>query len=164
MRRIVLFIGLVLATLGIAIPLSAHSEVRLRAPDARQTVGGEVDHIDILYWTPIRSASIDLIGPNGAVDVGETAVSDTNLVASVEFDPLTEPGDYVVQHTELSADGDTTDALYAFSYDPQSATVLASLVDREGGGPNWLILGGALGIALVAVGVFWPGRGKDQSE
>lgn len=164
MRRAFLFIAVVLATVSVAIPLSAHSEVRLRAPDARQTVGGEVDHIDILYWTPIRTASISLVGPIGAVDVGETTVSDTNLVASVEFDPLTEPGDYVVQHTELSADGDTTDALYAFSYDPESATVLESLVDREGGGPNWLILGGALGIVLVAVGVFWPGRGKGEPE
>lgn len=165
MRRPILFVVIVASTVALAVPLGAHAEIRSSAPEARQVVGGEVDHVDILYWVPgVRSAAIEVISPSGPIEVGETTISVSNTVASVEFAPLTEPGDYLVRHKELSVDGDETEGLFAFSFDPESSNVVGSLAERGGDGPNWLILGGALGLILVAVGVFWPGRRKGQQQ
>lgn len=150
-------------TLGVAVlvavgPAAAHSEVFERAPASGQVVGGVVDHIDISFWVPVASGDIGLLDPDGVpVDVGATTLSASGRIASVEFVPLEMQGTYVVTHTELSEDGDTQTDAFAFTYDPESAEELGSLISRDTG-PNWLVLGGIAGLILVLAGIFWPGR------
>ncbi len=125
---------------------NAHSEVRQRAPEVGQVLGGSVSHVDILFWVPVSEGETLLFGPDDApLPVGETELSPSGLVTSVEFEPLTMPGTYVVEHTELAADGDTQTSRFQFVFDPDAEGRLASLIERSSG-PNWVLLGG---IALI---------------
>ena len=155
-------LGLVLlvAIVGFVVvgsPLAAHSEVRTRAPEAGQVVR-EVDHIDILFFTPIASGEISLEGPDGTpIDVGPTTLSNSGLITSVAFDRVTEPGAYRVTHSELAADGDSQEAQFGFIVDPDSEGTVATLFDRDDG-PNWPLLGLIGGVLLVLVALFAPRR------
>ena len=162
-RRLI-FLALVIVPLCsfLVRPLGAHSEVFERAPASGQAVGGTVDHVDISFWVPVATADITLQGPDGeAIPVGPSTLSANKRVASVDFSPLTEPGNYIVTHTELSDDGDTQTAQFGFIYDPDSGEELQSLIARESG-PNWLLLGGVAGVVLVLAGLFWPGRSSKK--
>jgi methionine-rich copper-binding protein CopC len=157
-RPLVLFgLILLLAAVFAASPAQAHSELRERAP-AADSVVGEVTHIDLLFWTPIAGAEIQLFGPDQVqIETGETTVSGTGLISSIEFDPLTEPGRYAVTHTETSIDTDVQTAAFTFEFDPTSEAVVASLLERPTG-PNWVILAGVAGVVLVLAGLFAPRR------
>lgn len=151
---------LVAAALAVALagPALAHAEVRERAPAAGQTLGGRVDHIDISFDGPVVTAEILLLGPDGEqIDVGETMIRRDGLITSVEFPPLSVPGNYTVSHVELAADGDEQRAAFGFVYDPDSEERLASLVARDDG-PNWVVLGAIGAAVLLAVGLFAPRR------
>lgn len=127
-----------------------HAEVRFRAPEDNQVLGGTVDHVDIQYWTPVERATITLTGPDGAeVAVSETIVSGRGFRASIEFGALTKNGVYNVDHVELSEDQDEQVGQFQFTYDPASSERIGSLVDRDSG-PNWLLL---VGIAVIVGGV-----------
>lgn len=153
----VILLASVLAVV-VAAPAFAHAEVRERAPAAGQTLGGEIDHIDISFDGPIVAAEIALLGPDGEqIDVGETMIRRDGLITTVEFDALTAPGNYTVSHFELAADGDEQRAAFGFVYDPESEERLASLLVRDDG-PNWLILGVIGAAVLVGVGLFAPRR------
>lgn len=159
MKRVGIAIVLVAIGIGAGIPAAfGHAEVRERAPAAGQTLGGRVDHIDLSFFAPIETASISLAGPDGRpVEVGDTVIRRNGLVASVEFEALTEPGDYTVTHEELAADGDEQRAAYGFVYDPDAEDRLASLIERDTG-PNWLVLGVIGGVVLVGLLLFAPWR------
>ncbi len=136
----------------------AHSEVRQRAPEAGQVVGGTVTHVDISFWVPVAEGTTSLTGPDGdPIPVGETTLSPNGLVTSVEFDALVEPGSYVVEHTELANDGDIQTQQFGFVYQPDAEGRVASLIERSTG-PNWPLL---LGIVLIVgglAGFFAPWR------
>ena len=159
-----IFLALVMVPLCsfLAGPLGAHSEVFERAPASGQAVGGTVDHVDISFWVPVATADIKLQGPDGeAIAVGPSTLSANKRIASVEFSPLTEAGNYIVTHTELSDDEDTQTAQYGFTYDPDGGEELQSLITRENG-PNWVLLGGVSGVILLLAGLFWPGRSSKK--
>jgi len=141
-----------------AAPAFAHAEIRERAPAAGQTVGGTVDHIDVAFLAPIESARISLVGPDGQqIDVGETEIRRNGLIISVEFEAISEPGNYTVSHFELAADGDEQRAAYGFVFDPDAEARVASLIDRDDG-PNWGLLGAVGGVVLIGVLLFAPWR------
>lgn len=142
--------------LGIS-PVIAHSEIRQQSPAVGQTVGGDVSHIDFLYWTPIRDGSVQIEGPDGPVSGIEIAISPNNLVLSADFPALSTAGAYTVTRTELSVDGDEVTSKFGFIYDPNSPLEVLSLVARDSG-PNWGILGGLLVFVGLAGFLLWPGR------
>jgi methionine-rich copper-binding protein CopC len=151
-------LGLLIVAMMWASPLAAHSELRERAPAADSTVGGEVTHVDLLFWTPIDGAEIQLFGPNqDVIEVSETSVSDSRIISSVEFPALTVAGRYAVTHTETSTDGDIQTAAFAFTFDPDSEVLVPSLLERSSG-PNWVILAAIAGVVLVAAGLLAPRR------
>lgn len=138
----------------------AHSEVFERAPTSGQVLGGTVDHVDISFWTPVSSAEILLTGPDDLpIPVGETMLLSEGRVITADFEPLVEPGGYVVTHSELSDDGDVQTAQFAFTFDPDSDVRITPLVVRDDG-PNWVVLGGLAGVILILAGFFWPGRSR----
>ena len=148
-------VGLLLTQAATA---TAHSEVRARAPEIDQIVGGVVDHVDIAFWTPIERSTILLLDSDGAqVETGVTTRNAAATVSSIEFDPLETPGTYTVVHSEISADGDEQSATYAFTYDPEAGGRVESLIDRDSG-PNWVLLGVIAAVALALVVVLIPRR------
>lgn len=164
-RRPAVLFGFLLLLFAVfaASPAQAHSELRERAP-AADSVVGEVTHIDLLFWTPIAGAEIQLFGPDQAeINVGETSVSDTGLISTVEFPALTEPGVYAVTHTETSVDSDVQTAAFTFTLDPDSEVAVASLLERPTG-PNWVILAAIAGVVLVLAGLFAPRRSSDAED
>lgn len=162
-RRLFFTIVVVALGLGLAEQVAAHSEVFERAPESGQVVGGTVDHIDISFWVPVESGEITLTDPNGEpVDVGATELTANGRITTVDFSALTEQGSYVVTHTELSEDGDTQTAQFAFIYDPSSDARVVPLLERDTG-PNWVLLGGLGGVILILAGLFWPGRSSNAS-
>lgn len=163
--RIRLFFTVVLVALGLTAvdQVAAHSEVFERAPASGQVVGGTVDHVDISFWVPVTSGEILLTDPSGEpVSVGPTELAANGRIVSTEFAPLTEPGAYVVTHTELAEDGDSQTAQFAFTFDPSSDGRIVALLERQTG-PNWLLLGGLAGVILILAGLFWPGRSKKSN-
>ncbi len=153
---------MLLASIFATSPAAAHSELRERAPAADSVVGGEVTHIDLLFWTPIEGAEIQLFGPDQVqLSVGSTSVSDTGLISSVEFPALTAPGVYAVTHTETSIDEDVQTAAFTFTYDPASEAEVASLLERSAG-PNWTVLAAIAGVVLVLAGLFAPRRSRSE--
>lgn len=144
---IAVLIGVLLAATGTAL---GHSEVQFRAPEADQVLGGEIDHVDIQYWTPVESAVIRVTDPDGRVlTTDETVVSSRGFVVSVGFDPITIPGTYQVDHVEESLDGDQQIGEFQFVFDPDSDVRIESLVASDSG-PNWLLLAG---IGVIVVGI-----------
>ncbi len=163
--RVRLFFTIVVVALGfvLADQVAAHSEVFERAPASGQVVGGAVDHIDISFWVPVASGEITLTDSSGEpVEVGATELSANGRVLSVGFSALTEQGGYVVTHTELSEDGDSQTAQFAFVYDPSSDARVVPLLERDTG-PNWVLLGGLAGVILILAGLFWPGRSSKKN-
>lgn len=140
---------------------AAHSEVFERAPATGQVVGGTVDRVDISFWTPIESGQITLVGPDGAIATEEAVLASSGRVITADFDPLTTPGPYVVTHSELSLDGDSQTAQFAFIFDPESDDRVVPLLVGDAG-PNWVLLGGISGVILVLAGLFWPGRSSKK--
>lgn len=164
-RRPAAILGLLLllAAVFATSPAQAHSELRERAP-AADSVVGEVTHIDLLFWTPIAGAEIQLFGPDQTeIEVGETSVSDSGLISTVEFPALTQPGVYAVTHTETSVDTDVQTAAFTFTLDPDSEVVVASLLERPTG-PNWVILAAVAGVVLVLAGLFAPRRSSGAED
>lgn len=152
-RLALLIVGLLIA---LASPLGAHSEVFERAPVAGEPIGGTVDQIDISFWAAVLSSNIELTGPNGeAIEVDTTELSGEGRIASTTFPALTEPGRYVVNHGELSFDGDLQQAEWFFVYDPTSEASFVSIVAPPEG-PNWILIAAIAGVVLILAGVLWP--------
>ena len=153
-RLAALVIGFLLIA---AAPLGAHSEVFERAPAAGVPVGGTVDQIDISFWTTILSSNIRLTGPDGLeIETAGTSVVSEQRIATTTFPALTEPGRYVVNHGELSFDGDLQEAEWFFVYDPDAEARFVPLVPA--GGPNWILIAAISGVVLIAAGILWPKR------
>lgn len=148
-------------------PLGAHTEVFETAPVSGLPVGGVVDQVNISFWGEVLTSNISLVGPDGqAVDVANTRLTSQNRIASTTFPELTEPGRYVVTHTELSTDGDIQTAEWFFVLDPTSENRILPVVagNPGGGGPNWILLLGATGAILIAAGVLWPKKSSVAAE
>jgi len=155
-----LVLAIAAATGAVVSPLAAHTEVWQRSPEMGLAYGGQIDELQISFFAAVDSGEITIVDPTGApVAVGPTSLAQGNRITLVEFPELTEPGAYVVTHTELAADGDTQTASYQFFFDPGSTNEVESLIVGDDG-PNWPLLGIIAAAVLLLAGLFWPGRSK----
>ena len=139
-------------------PLAAHTEIWQRSPAAGRAYGGTIDEVQISFTATIASAEIGVLGPDGQpLDVTPATLAPGERIAVATFPALTEPGAYIVAHTELAEDGDTQTDSFQFFYDPESEEEVVPLIIGDEG-PNWILLGIISGIVLILAGVFWPGR------
>jgi len=160
-----LFFAVVLVVLSwtFADQVAAHTEVFERSPASGRVVGGTIDHIDISFWAAVSASEIRLTDPLGEpVDVEATELLANGRIATTNFAPLTEPGEYVVIHSELASDADSQTARFSFTYDPSSDARAVALFERDTG-PNWVLLGGLGGVILILAGLFWPGRSSKSN-
>jgi methionine-rich copper-binding protein CopC len=127
---------LVLVVSGLALPASAHTQVRAASPAPGETVTGTVDRVVIEFLDPVMpTPQIEVIGPDGEpVDgLGETEQT-ADDVAEVTFDPLFEVGRYQVTYEYASLDGFPQEGSHEFTFE-------------EGG------TGGTAGVRLAIAGV-----------
>jgi methionine-rich copper-binding protein CopC len=158
--RIRLFLVIVLASLGAGFvaPLAAHTEVFQRSPESGVAYGGTIDEVQISFFATIASSEIRIVGPDGEpLNVEPTTLARGERIAVAEFPALTEPGAYLVVHTELAGDGDSQTDSFQFFFDPTSENETTSLIVGDDG-PNWVLLGIIAGVVLILAGLFWPGR------
>ena len=159
-RRLLAILVVLAAGTVITSPLGAHTDVFEYAPIPGEPIGGTVDSINISYWANVLSSTILLTGPDGErIEVSSTQLSSGDRIASTTFPELTEPGRYIVDHGELSLDGDFQTAQWFFFFEPESDNRFVPLVSG-GSGPNWILLLGISGVVLIVAGILWPKRAK----
>ena len=79
---------------------------------------------------------------------------------------MTEPGRYVVTHTELSTDGDIQTEEWFFVLDPTSENRIVPIgtATLGDGGPNWILLLGGAGVVMILAGLLWPKKSSTSVE
>lgn len=136
-------VGGLLVIAAWAAPAASHSELIDSAPEPGQTVGGVIDRIDLEYELGVSNVVVTVTGPNGVVDSEVEQTSDTEVIVRLA-EPIADPGQWIVDHELLAADGDITSRAFAFEYDPGAPGL------GEGGSSSLAaiaLLGGAVLIA-----------------
>ncbi len=155
MRRLLIVLGIGVATMYAVTPILAHGPVGSE-PGPGATVGGEIDEIVIVFPEIMTEDGmfIELSDPDGGeVAITEpAALDDDRQVARVGVVRLDEPGEYRVDYRVSGIDGVTTPGAYVFSYEPSADPPVPVPVPEPvltASGPNW----GAFALGLVAAGV-----------
>lgn len=147
-RLTLLAVVLVAAALG-GPGAGAHTEVQRATPGPAEAVDGTVDVVVLDFLDPVQpTPELTVSGPDGwpVPGLGEPRLIADDIV-KVDFDPLTEAGDYQVDYAFTSLDGDRQTDAYRFRFEPDSGwglelrPALAALVA--------LVLVGLVGWALL---------------
>lgn len=161
MRRLAAVVALkaVAVLILFALPASAHSSLVTSSPSPGQTVGGELELIDMIFDAGVEDVVASVEAPDGAfldVDVERPA---ENWIRIALETPASD-GQYIVRYEFVSADGDPVESAYAFSYDeaapeaiPHSQTtavLVSSDGDRSPSLATLVSIGLAIGVLLLA--------------
>jgi methionine-rich copper-binding protein CopC len=135
---------------------SAHASLVASSPADGQTVGGLMEQIDLVFNEAVNAPRVTVSGPDGAnVDAVVTQPSPNHLRISL-VSPLEVEGNYRVDYELISADEDPLSLALDFSYenaaDPALPVVASVVVEAQGGGYTWIIVGG---LTLVVVSLGW---------
>ena len=103
----------------IATPAAAHSSLGEASPGPGDLVGGTLDSLELVFLDGVSEPAVTLRAPDGT-DIDTTVSQPSGLEVRAEFDALQEPGQYIVDWSLVSADGDDTSAAYSFSFDPNA--------------------------------------------
>lgn len=149
-RRPLVALLFVVGLAALAPSAAAHTQIQRATPGPGEAVEGDVDFVELDFLDPVvPTPSIAVTGPDGVpVDgLGEVRLV-ADDVARIEFDRLTEAGDYQVDYTFASVDGDEQTAAHTFTLEPSDG----DLAVRP-------ILAGVVGAVLVVlVGAALVGR------
>lgn len=100
----------------------AHTEVQRATPGPAEVVDGTVDSVVLDFLDPVQpTPELSVSGPDGrpVSGLGEPRLVADDVV-EVEFDALADAGDYQVDYTFTSLDGDRQRDAYRFSFEPDS--------------------------------------------
>ena len=125
-RPPLLLLTLLAAIVALAAPAAAHTQVQRATPGPAESVGGELDVVVLDFLDPVVPIpEITVTGPDGALVAGlqppELIADD---VAVARFDPLTQAGEYRVDYTFLSVDGDKQVSAHTFTFEPDQGADL----------------------------------------
>lgn len=112
----------------------AHTTIAGASPTAGQTVGGTVERIRIDFFAPVTDAAVFVTSPSGA-DVPGSLDADRGERIEFGVDALDENGEYIVEWSVVTGDGDRQASAFAFTYDrdaPQVAGTARGDDDRGG--------------------------------
>lgn len=153
-------VGLVVALSAAAFAAAptawAHSGLAAASPGPGETVGGDVDLVQLFYGDLIVEFDATITRQADGAVLDAEAVMTSEITGELRLAaPLTEPGEYAVRHTVLSIDDDVVEAAYLFSYEPSAPSpILVFLPDEEGahddGGWAWWVWA-LLGVGLVVI-------------
>jgi len=115
---VVFLIGMLALSLGAAPSAFAHAELRQSSPVAGETVGGSFHQIAMLFFDLDEAAPNEakLFDPAGN-EVDSVLVKDGQKLV-IPIDPLSTPGDYIVEYAIYGQDGDFTEEAFTFRFDP----------------------------------------------
>jgi methionine-rich copper-binding protein CopC len=136
---------------GVAGPARAHTEVLRAVPGPGERVSRAVDTVQLAFLDPvIDDVAIDVADGDGRTveGLGEPEVAPDGRGAIVSFEPITDPGDYVVEYRFTATDGDTQRETYRF-------TVVAPPVEgsNDAGVDGAGVAGAAAVMGVLAVAV-----------
>ncbi|HEU5082447.1 MAG TPA: copper resistance protein CopC [Acidimicrobiales bacterium] len=128
MRARLTLLAVVLAvTALLAAPgAGAHTEVQRATPGPAEALDGTVDSVVLDFLDPVQpTPELTVSGPDGrpVPGLGQPRLIADDVV-EVSFDALTEAGDYQVDYTFTSLDGDRQSDAYRFSFEPDSGWAL----------------------------------------
>lgn len=115
-----LLAGASVATVGVA---GAHTEVQRAEPGPGEVVDDAPERVELAFLDPVRpDVAMEVTGPDGraVAGLGAATLDDGNRRATVGFDPLTQPGDYVVTYAFTAEDGDRQEEAYRFTVEAPS--------------------------------------------
>ena len=128
----------------------AHTTISGALPTAGQTVGGTVEHLRIDFFTPVRDGLVVMTSPTGR-DVPVTLDADHGDSLDVVVDPLDVEGEYIVEWSVVTGDGDRQASAFAFTYDADAPQVAGTRIGGDHRGRT-LATATAAGLALLALG------------
>lgn len=119
-RPPLLLLALLAALVAIAAPAAAHTQIQRATPGPGESVSGELDVVVLDFLDPVvPTPEITVTGPDGALVAGlqppELIADD---VAVARFDPLTDAGQYQVDYSFVSLDGDEQVSAHTFTFEP----------------------------------------------
>ena len=144
--KLLLLLALIFsALLSISSQAAAHTTVdnENSTPQPASTLS-DLNEIRLVFKAPLTDdgkakISLSTVREGQDIPIGETVFeSPTVITASIPQTP--KPGQYVIRYVVTAEDGDMNDGGYAFE-----------LFERQDSSKPWLLLGGGLGIILVAV-------------
>ena len=144
--KLLLLLALIFsALLSISSQAAAHTTVdnENSTPKPASTLS-DLNEIRLVFKAPLTDdgkakISLSTVREGHDIPIGETVFeSPTVITASIPQTP--KPGQYVIRYVVTAEDGDMNDGGYAFE-----------LFERQDSSKPWLLLGGGLGIILVAV-------------
>ena len=145
---------MVLAAVRGAGPAWAHTEVLRAEPAPAVDTSEPVDSVELTFLDPVLpDVTISVTDDAGApvAGLGETEQSADRRIATVGFEPLREPGGYVVEYSFTAEDGDRQTETYRFTYRAgQVATAQGPSADDGGGTGAGPLAAGAVAVTLLA--------------
>ena len=155
-RRLLASLILVLLVIGLGpAPAGAHTTLIQASPPIGQPAGGTIDFVDLAFAEPVTDATITVF-LDDIVMPGVTTVSDGQLIRFELDSPLDTPGQYAVRYELTSFDGDDTDAIYFFAYDPdaiQPPRLGVADPGADDGGRNWTQIIATVVLAASLIGL-----------
>ena len=100
----------------------AHTQIQRATPGPGEVVEGDVDSVVLEFLDPVMpTPTIEVTGPDGApvAGLGDTRSSGDD-VATVDFDALTEAGEYRVDYSWVAVDGAAQQGAHQFSFEPSN--------------------------------------------
>lgn len=165
MRRAVMALVVVGASLSVAAPVAAHAEMRASSPAANASLPAAPDEVRLEFTEPVDAdtAVVELLDVQRrpVAGVGQVRLEDGGLRIIVSS-PELEAGIYVVRYQVLSTvDGHVTGGSFAFQVDPGGSApppAVARTTSTPGAGvpaavARWAALVGAL--VLAGSATFW---------
>lgn len=158
-RSLAVVATIIVATLALATPAGAHTELDFAVPGPGADVGGVVDRLELTYFGLfVSDPSVIVKGPEGITIPGE--VTDlTDATVTYEMDPLEVEGQYIVEWRVTASDGVVAESAFAFTYDEDAPPLERPAPDVSWRG--WII--GLTVTFLVAFGFLLLVR-KAQSQ
>ncbi len=146
--------GALFVVASLVSPAAAHSSLITSSPTPGQTVGGELQSIDLVFDAGVEDVEATFEAPGGEfldIEIDQPAKNWLRLkIATPE-----QEGQYIVRFSFLSEDGDPVESAYAFSYEaaaPEAIAIPESTAVSSTDGDRSPSLGALVNMAL-AVGV-----------
>lgn len=121
--RLTLLAAVLAAAVALAPPgASAHTEVQRATPGPAEAAHGTVEFVVLDFLDPVQpTPELAVSGPDGrpVAGLGEPRLIADDVV-KVDFDALSEAGDYQVDYAFTSLDGDRQMGAYRFSFEPDA--------------------------------------------
>lgn len=138
-RLVLVLWSVAVATLTLASPAAAHTDLLQASPGPGQMAGGVIDFIDFAFLEPVSEAVVD-VEFDGETVPGTTVQAEGQIIR-FEFDePLSSAGRYDVSYSILSFDLDHTEASFFFTYDPDAPQAIRIGTVDLPGGRNWVLI------------------------